>query len=253
MAAAALAVLTMAALVPWQLRVQERESIRAPPRRRVQAHRRSADLGAGPRAKPTWTARPTGSGRSCRAASRSSPATAGWSATRRRRRPSCPALENHATRPEVRGGTAAARVGTSQRYSTTLQHRHGLRGHAHESSGGEVRAAGAAAHATSTRSWPTIGSATALALGAALVAALVLSWLFSAPLARRVEAVAAVAQALFRRRLQPSGARLRRGRTGRRGAGARRRGAGARARASTICRATAPAPKPSWPAWSRAC
>ena len=42
----------------------------------------------------------------------------------------------------------------------------------------------------------TIGSATALALGAALVAALILSWVFSAPLARRVEAVAAVARAI---------------------------------------------------------
>ena len=88
MAAAALAVLTMAALVPWQLRVQERESIQ---RRLADESKLIADLlsSAQTLREGDMDREADRLGRWSRAVSRSSPATAGWSATRRRRRPSC--------------------------------------------------------------------------------------------------------------------------------------------------------------------
>ena len=101
-------------------------------------------------------------------------------------------LENHATRPEVlaaRGGG----IGTSQRYSTTLQT--DMVYVAIRSDHPVVKYVRLALPLTDVNAQlATIGSATALALMAALVAALILSWVFSAPLARRVEAVAAVAR-----------------------------------------------------------
>ena len=103
-----------------------------------------------------------------------------------------PGLENHATRPEVvaaRGGT----VGTSQRYSTTVNT--DMIYVAMRTDHPVVKYVRLALPLSDINAQlATIGSATALALGAALVAALVLSALFSAPLARRVEAVAAVAK-----------------------------------------------------------
>ena len=191
MAAAAFAVLTMAALVPWQLRVQERESIPAPPRRRVEAHRRSADLGEdlgetdmdreADRLGALVSGRVTliaGDGRVVGDSTQAPAELAG--------------LENHASRPEVVAAPGGS-VGTSQRYSTTLNT--DMVYVAMRTDHPVVKYVRLALPLTDVNAQlATIGSATALALGAALVAALVLSWMFSAPLARRVEAVAAVAQ-----------------------------------------------------------
>ena len=191
MAAAAFAVMTMALLVPWQLRAQERAVIE---RRLVDESKLIADLlSSASEIAETDMDREADrlgalvSGRVTLVAadgrvvgdSTQTPAE-------------LETLENHASRPEILA-TAGGGVGTSQRYSTTLQtdmvyvairadHR-------------VVKFVRLALPLTAVNAQlAAIGSATALALVAALVAALILSWTFSAPLARRVEAVAAVAQ-----------------------------------------------------------
>ena len=225
MAAAALAVLTMAALVPWQLRVQEREAIQ---RRLADESKLIADLLSsaqdarrsrhGPRGGPPRGARvgPCHAHRRRRPGGRRLDAGAGRTAGARE------------PRHEARGGGGPGR---ERRHQPALQHHpehgHGLRGHAHGSSGGEVRAAGAAAQrhqraAGHHRQRHGAGArrrarGRARPLGALLGAA-------GAACGSRGRG----GEAIFVRRLQPSRARLRRRRTGRRGARARRRGAGTR-------------------------
>ena len=191
MAAAALAVLTMAALVPWQLRVQERDAIQ---RRLTDESKLIADL--------LTSARSLGEADMDREADRLGALVSGRVTLiagdgrvvgdSTQAPADLPGLENHATRPEVvaaQGGT----VGTSQRYSTTLNT--DMVYVAMRTDHPVVKYVRLALPLSDINAQlATIGSATALALGAALVAALVLSALFSAPLARRVEAVAAVAK-----------------------------------------------------------
>jgi two-component system phosphate regulon sensor histidine kinase PhoR len=191
MAAAALAVMTMAALVPWQLRSQERSVIE---HRLADESKLIADLLASARDIPEVdmdreadrlgtlvSGRVTliaGDGRVV-GDSTQTPAE-------------LPSLENHATRPEVLAATDST-VGISQRYSTTVQT--DMVYVAIKSDHPVVKYVRLALPLTDVNAQlATIGSATVLALMAALVAALVLSWTFSAPLARRVEAVAAVAR-----------------------------------------------------------
>ena len=191
MAAAAFAVMTMALLVPWQLRTQERTTIE---RRLTDESKLIADLLA--------SAHDLGEADLDREADRLGTLVSGrvtliagdgrvvGDSTQ------TPAelltLENHATRPEVLAA-AAGSVGSSQRYSTTLQT--DMVYVAIRSDHPVVKYVRLALPLTDVNAQlATIGSATALALVAALVAALILSWVFSAPLARRVEAVAAVAQ-----------------------------------------------------------
>jgi len=191
MAAAALAVLTMAALVPWQVRQQERETIE---RRLTDESRLIADLLA--------PARDLAESDLDREADRLGGLVSGRVTLiagdgrvvgdSEQSPDELRTLENHATRPEV----VAARergVGVSQRRSATL-------------STEMVYVATPANHpvvkfvrvalplSDVNAQLGAIGNATILALVAALGAALVLSWVFSAPLARRVEAVAAVAR-----------------------------------------------------------
>ena len=191
MAAAALAVLTMAALVPWQLRVQERDAIQ---RRLTDESKLIADL--------LTSARSLGEADMDREADRLGALVSGRVTLiagdgrvvgdSTQAPADLPGLENHATRPEVvaaQGGT----VGTSQRYSTTVNT--DMVYVAMRTDHPVVKYVRLALPLSDINAQlATIGSATALALGAALVAALVLSALFSAPLARRVEAVAAVAK-----------------------------------------------------------
>jgi two-component system phosphate regulon sensor histidine kinase PhoR len=191
MAVAAFAVLTMALLVPWQLRAQERNVIE---RRLADESKLIADL--------LTSARDIGESDMDREADRLGTLVSGrvtliagdgrvvGDSTQ------TPAelatLENHASRPEVLAATATS-VGTSQRYSTTL--RTDMIYVAIRSDHPVVKYVRLALPLTDVNAQlATIGSATVLALMAALVAAFILSWIFSAPLARRVEAVAAVAQ-----------------------------------------------------------
>jgi len=191
MAAAAFAVLTMALLVPWQLRAQERTVIE---RRLADESKLIADLLSSARdlAEPDMdreadrlgtlvSGRVTliaGDGRVV-GDSTQTPAE-------------LQTLENHSGRPEVVAAAGGA-IGTSQRYSTTLQT--DMVYVAIRSDHPVVKYVRLALPLTDVNAQlAAIGSATALALMAALVAALILSWMFSAPLARRVEAVAAVAQ-----------------------------------------------------------
>jgi len=191
MAAAAFAVLTMALLVPWQLRAQERTVIE---RRLADESKLIADLLSSARdlAEPDMdreadrlgtlvSGRVTliaGDGRVV-GDSTQTPAE-------------LQTLENHSGRPEVVAAAGGA-IGTSQRYSTTLQT--DMVYVAIRSDHPVVNYVRLALPLTDVNAQlAAIGSATALALMAALVAALILSWMFSAPLARRVEAVAAVAQ-----------------------------------------------------------
>jgi two-component system phosphate regulon sensor histidine kinase PhoR len=191
MAAAALAVTTMALLVPWQLRAQERSVIE---RRLADESKLIADLLA--------AARDITEADMDREADRLGGLVAGrvtliagdgrvvGDSTQ------TPAelqtLENHASRPEVLNAGETT-VGISQRYSTTLQT--DMVYVAIRSNHPVVKYVRLALPLTDVNAQlATIGSATALALIAALVAALILSWVFSAPLARRVEAVAAVAR-----------------------------------------------------------
>jgi two-component system phosphate regulon sensor histidine kinase PhoR len=191
MAAAAFAVLTMALLVPWQLRTQERTVIE---RRLTDESKLIADLLA--------SARDLGEADMDREADRlgtlvSSRVTLiagdGRVVGDSTQTPAeLQTLENHATRPEVLA-TAGGGAGISQRYSTTLQT--DMVYVAIRSDHPVVKYVRLALPLTDVNAQlATIGSATALALVAALVAALILSWVFSAPLARRVEAVAAVAR-----------------------------------------------------------
>src|SRR6187549_441358 len=118
MAAAALAVLSMAALVPWQLRVQERESIQ---RRLADESKLIANL--------LGQARDLGEADMDAEADRLGALVSGRvtliAADGRvigdsTQTPSeLTTLENHATRPEVLAATGGA-IGASQRYSTTL-------------------------------------------------------------------------------------------------------------------------------------
>ena len=191
MAAAAFAVLTMALLVPWQLRAQERTVIE---RRLADESKLIADLLSSARdlAEPDMDREAdrlgtlvsgrvtliTGDGRVV-GDSTQTPAE-------------LQTLENHSGRPEVVAAAGGA-IGTSQRYSTTLQT--DMVYVAIRSDHPVVKYVRLALPLTDVNAQlAAIGSATALALMAALVAALILSWMFSAPLARRVEAVAAVAQ-----------------------------------------------------------
>jgi two-component system, OmpR family, phosphate regulon sensor histidine kinase PhoR len=190
MAAAGLAVLTMAALVPWQLRAQERDAIQ---RRLSDESRLIADL--------LGSARDLGEADMDREADRLGELVSGrvtliagdgrvvGDSTQ------TPAelltLENHSTRPEVVAAGGGS-IGTSQRFSTTLDT--DMVYVAMRTDHPVVKYVRLALPLTDVNAQlAAIGSATALALVAALVAALLLSWTFSAPLARRVEAVAAVA------------------------------------------------------------
>jgi two-component system phosphate regulon sensor histidine kinase PhoR len=191
MAAAVFAVTTMALLVPWQLRTQERTVIE---RRLTDEAKLIADLLSSAhdigetdldreadRLGTLVSSRVTliaGDGRVV-GDSTQTPAE-------------LLTLENHASRPEVRAAGADG-VGTSQRYSTTLGT--DMVYVAIRSDHPVVKFVRLALPLTDVnQQLATIGSATVLALTAALVAALILAWLFSAPLARRVEAVAAVAR-----------------------------------------------------------
>ena len=191
MGAAALAVLTMAALVPWQLRVQERDSIQ---RRLADESKLIADLlttaGSLGEADMDGEADRLGALVSGRVTLIAGDGRVVGDSTQT---PSdLPGLENHASRPEVLAA-GDGRVGTSQRFSTTLNT--DMVYVAMRTNHPIVKFVRLALPLSDVNAQlATIGSATALALGAALVAALVLSWVFSAPLARRVEAVAAVAQ-----------------------------------------------------------
>src|SRR5436190_573548 len=190
-AAAVFAVTTMALLVPWQLRTQERTVIQ---HRLADESKLIADLLASShditetdmdreadRLGMLVSSRVTliaGDGRVV-GDSTQTPAE-------------LETLENHATRPEVVAAAGGA-IGTSERYSTTLQT--DMVYVAIRSDHPVVKYVRLALPLTDVNAQlATIGSATALALMAALVAALILSWMFSAPLARRVEAVAAVAR-----------------------------------------------------------
>jgi len=191
MAVALFAVTTMALLVPWQLRTQERTVIQ---HRLADESKLIADLLASShditeadmdreadRLGMLVSSRVTliaGDGRVV-GDSTQTPAE-------------LETLENHATRPEVLAAAGGA-IGTSERYSTTLQT--DMVYVAIRSEHPVVKYVRLALPLTDVNAQlATIGSATALALMAALVAALILSWMFSAPLARRVEAVAAVAR-----------------------------------------------------------
>jgi two-component system phosphate regulon sensor histidine kinase PhoR len=191
MAAAAFAVTTMALLVPLQLRAQERAVIE---RRLADESKLIADL--------LTAARDIHEADMDREADRLGTLVAGrvtliagdgrvvGDSTQTPAELS--ALENHASRPEVMAAGDVT-VGISQRYSTTLQT--DMVYVAIRSNHPVVKYVRLALPLTDVNAQlATIGSATALALVAALVAALVMSWLFSAPLARRVEAVAAVAR-----------------------------------------------------------
>jgi two-component system phosphate regulon sensor histidine kinase PhoR len=191
MAAAAFAVMTMALLVPWQLRTQERTVIE---HRLADESKLIADLLASARdlteADMDREADRLGTLVSGRVTLIAGDGRVVGDSTQ------TPAeletLENHATRPEVLAATGGA-IGTSQRYSTTLQT--DMVYVAIRSDHPVVKYVRLALPLTDVNAQlAVIGSATALSLMAALVAALILSWLFSAPLARRVEAVAAVAQ-----------------------------------------------------------
>ena len=191
MAVAVFAVMTMALLVPWQLRTQERTVIE---RRLTDESKLIADLLSSARdlteADMDREADRLGtlvSGRVTLIAgdgrvvgdSEQTPAE-------------LLTLENHSTRPEVMAASTG-RVGTSQRYSATLQT--DMVYVAIRSDHPVVKYVRLALPLTDVNAQlATIGSATVLALMAALVAALILSWVFSAPLARRVEAVADVAR-----------------------------------------------------------
>jgi two-component system, OmpR family, phosphate regulon sensor histidine kinase PhoR len=190
MAAAGLAVLTMAALVPWQLRAQERDSIE---RRLADESKLIADL--------LGTARGLGETDMDREADRlgelvSSRVTLiaadGRVVGDSTQTPAeLTTLENHSTRPEVVAAGGGS-VGFSQRFSTTLNT--DMVYVAMRTDHPVVKYVRLALPLTDVNAQvAAIGSATALALMAAIVAALLLSWTFSAPLARRVEAVAAVA------------------------------------------------------------
>jgi two-component system, OmpR family, phosphate regulon sensor histidine kinase PhoR len=191
MAAAALAVMTMALLVPWQLRAQERLVIE---RRLADESKLIADRLSSAReiteADMDREADRLGTLVSGRVTLIAGDGRVVGDSTQL---PSeLEALENHALRPEVLA-TAGGRVGTSQRYSTTLQT--DMVYVAIGSSHPVVKYVRLALPLTDVNAQlAAIGSATALSLVAALVAALILSWVFSAPLARRVEAVAGVAR-----------------------------------------------------------
>jgi two-component system phosphate regulon sensor histidine kinase PhoR len=191
MAAAALAVMTMALLVPWQLRAQERLVIE---RRLADESKLIADLLSSARditeADLDREADRLGTLVSGRVTLIAGDGRVVGDSTQ------TPAelamLDNHASRPEVLA-SAGGRVGMSQRYSTTLQT--DMVYVAFGSSHPVVKYVRLALPLTDVNAQlAAIGSATALALVAALVAALILSWVFSAPLARRVETVAAVAK-----------------------------------------------------------
>jgi two-component system, OmpR family, phosphate regulon sensor histidine kinase PhoR len=191
MAAAALAVMTMALLVPWQLRAQERLVIE---RRLADESKLIADLLSSARditeADMDREADRLGTLVSGRVTLIAGDGRVVGDSTQ------TPAeletLDNHASRPEVLA-SAGGQVGTSQRYSTTLQT--DMVYVAFGSSHPVVKYVRLALPLTDVNAQlAAIGSATALALVAALVAALILSWVFSAPLAHRVETVAAVAQ-----------------------------------------------------------
>ena len=191
MAAAAFAVMTMALLVPWQLRTQERTVIE---HRLADESKLIADLLASARdlteADMDREADRLGTLVSGRVTLIAGDGRVVGDSTQ------TPAeletLENHATRPEVLAATGGA-IGSSQRYSTTLQT--DMVYVAIRSDHPVVKYVRLALPLTDVNAQlAVIGSATALSLMAALVAALILSWLFSAPLARRVEAVAAVAR-----------------------------------------------------------
>jgi len=191
MAAAAFAVMTMALLVPWQLRTQERTVIE---HRLADESKLIADLLASARdlteADMDREADRLGTLVSGRVTLIAGDGRVVGDSTQ------TPAeletLENHATRPEVLAATGGA-IGSSQRYSTTLQT--DMVYVAIRSDHPVVKYVRLALPLTDVNAQlAVIGSATALSLMAALVAALILSWLFSAPFARRVEAVAAVAR-----------------------------------------------------------
>jgi two-component system phosphate regulon sensor histidine kinase PhoR len=191
MAAAVFAVLTMALLVPWQLRAQERAVIE---HRLADESKLIADLLASardiPEAEMDREADRLGGLVAGRVTLIAGDGRVVGDSTQ------TPAelltLENHATRPEVLAAADGA-IGITERYSTTVQT--DMVYVAIRSDHPIVKYVRLALPLTDVNAQlATIASATALALMAALVAALILSLAFSAPLARRVEAVAAVAR-----------------------------------------------------------
>jgi two-component system phosphate regulon sensor histidine kinase PhoR len=191
MAAAVFAVLTMALLVPWQLRAQERAVIE---RRLADESKLIADLLASARgiteADMDREADRLGTLVSGRVTLVAGDGRVVGDSTQTPAE--LQALDNHATRPEVATATSST-VGVSQRYSSTLQT--DMVYVAIRSDHPVVKYVRLALPLTDVNAQlAAIGNATALALAAGLVSALVLAWVFSAPFARRVEAVAAVAR-----------------------------------------------------------
>ena len=103
-----------------------------------------------------------------------------------------PSLENHASRPEI----VAARergIGTSQRYSTTVDT--DMLYVAVRASHPQVAYVRLALPLTDVdQQLAAIRRAALIAIGVAIPLALIVSWMFSAPLARRVQAIARVAE-----------------------------------------------------------
>ncbi len=106
--------------------------------------------------------------------------------------PALHALENHADRPEVRAAVANG-WGVSDRWSTTLEGE--LLYAAARTTHPTIRVVRLALPAASVQHQIQVaGTAATIGLAAALVAALGLAWLVTAPLASRVRQIAAVAQ-----------------------------------------------------------
>jgi two-component system phosphate regulon sensor histidine kinase PhoR len=191
MAVAVFAVTTMALLVPWQLRTQERTVIE---RRLADESKLIADLLSSARdiseADMDREADRLGTLVSGRVTLIAGDGRVVGDSTQTPTE--LLTLENHASRPEILAA-AGGGIGTSQRYSTTLLT--DMVYVAIRSDHPVVKYVRLALPLTDVNAQlATVGSATVLALTAALVAAFILSWVFSAPLARRVETVAAVAR-----------------------------------------------------------
>ena len=103
-----------------------------------------------------------------------------------------PSLENHALRPEIVAARARG-IGTSQRYSTTVDT--DMLYVAVRASHPQVAYVRLALPLTDVdQQLAAIRRAALIAIGVAIPLALIVSWMFSAPLARRVQAIARVAE-----------------------------------------------------------
>ena len=161
-----------------------------------------------PRRPTRSTPKPIASGSSSRAASRSSPKTGASLATPRSLPTTLDTLENHASRPEV----VAARE-------------HGLRHAASATARRCIPTCCTSPFVRRTRwcatcAWPlpltdvdeqlaAIRRAALTAMAVAIPLALIVAWVLSAPLARRVQAIASVARSLLGRRPHAADLRLR--------------------------------------------